>query len=150
MIVMAPIRPIQQPTLTRDHHVTLPAGPYAAAEARTQVRTAIRYWRIPVDIDVAALLTSELVTNAITHDRALREGGAGGTVTLFVHSSEDQLRVEVFDTSLAPPVPGDSVPADAEHGRGLQLVGSLSTTWGSYPTATGKAVYFTLGSGPTS
>src|SRR5262249_47471013 len=127
-----------------------PPGPHAVAEARKQVRTAVRYWRIPVDIDVAALLTSELVTNAITHDRVLRRGGASGTVTLNIHSREDQLRVEVYDTSLAPPVPDDSVPSDAEHGRGLQLVDSLSTTWGSYPTATGKAVYFTLGSGPTS
>jgi anti-sigma regulatory factor (Ser/Thr protein kinase) len=146
---MAPIRPTQQPALTRNHHTTLPADPHAVTEARKQVRTAVRYWRIPVDIEVAALLTSELVTNAITHGRILRGDGDGGTVTLIIRSSEDQLRVEVYDTSHAPPVPGDSVPVDAEHGRGLQLVDSLSTTWGSYPTATGKAVYFTLGSGPT-
>jgi anti-sigma regulatory factor (Ser/Thr protein kinase) len=144
MIVMAPIRPTQQPALTRNHHATLPAGPHTVAEARKQVRTAVRTWHVPVDIDVAVLLTSELVTNAITHGRVLY---GGGTVTLIIHSGEGQLRVEVYDTSFAPPVPGDSVPADAEHGRGLQLVDSLSTTWGSYPTATGKAVYFTLGSG---
>jgi hypothetical protein len=36
-------------------------------------------------------------------------------------------------------------PADAETGRGLMLVASLSAEWGYYPTPTGKAVYFALG-----
>jgi hypothetical protein len=36
-------------------------------------------------------------------------------------------------------------PADAEAGRGLMLVATLSATWGVYRTpAAGKAVYFTL------
>jgi hypothetical protein len=34
--------------------------------------------------------------------------------------------------------------ADAEAGRGLMLVSSLSSRWGFYPTPAGKAVYFTL------
>jgi len=37
-----------------------------------------------------------------------------------------------------------SLPADAETGRGLMLVTSLSTEWGFYRTPAGKAVYFTL------
>src|SRR5579871_6439360 len=39
----------------------------AAASARTVVADAIRAWRVPVDADAAVLLTSELVTNAVTH-----------------------------------------------------------------------------------
>jgi len=35
-------------------------------------------------------------------------------------------------------------PVDAEAGRGLMLVASLSTDWGYYRTPAGKAVYFTL------
>jgi hypothetical protein len=35
-------------------------------------------------------------------------------------------------------------PPDAETGRGLMLVASLSTEWGFRKTAAGKAVYFTL------
>ena len=54
-----------------------------------------------------------------------------------------QLRVEVHDTSWSVPMPMDT-PADAETGRGLMLVASLSTDWGFYPTPAGKAVYFTL------
>ena len=35
-------------------------------------------------------------------------------------------------------------PADAETGRGLMLVATLSSDWGCYRTPAGKAVYFTL------
>ena len=35
-------------------------------------------------------------------------------------------------------------PSDAEAGRGLMLVASMSTDWGFYRTVAGKAVYFTL------
>jgi hypothetical protein len=55
----------------------------------------------------------------------------------------DQLRVAVHDTSRRTPVIVDA-PADAEAGRGLMLVASLSATWGYHRTAAGKAVYFTL------
>ena len=47
--------------------VRLARGPAAAAEARGQVRAAIAVWNAPVDEDVAVLLTSELVTNAVKH-----------------------------------------------------------------------------------
>jgi hypothetical protein len=40
-------------------------------------------------------------------------------------------------------VPLDA-PVDAEAGRGLMLVASLSSDWGYYRTPAGKAVYFTL------
>ena len=64
MNVMAPTRP----TELCGRRVRLTAGPAAAGEARRQVRAAISAWEIPVDPDVVALLTSELVTNAITHE----------------------------------------------------------------------------------
>ncbi len=38
----------------------------------------------------------------------------------------------------------DQAAAEAETGRGLLLVTSLSAEWGFYHTAAGKAVYFTL------
>jgi anti-sigma regulatory factor (Ser/Thr protein kinase) len=136
MNTMARIRPIQQQAC----RVRLGPGPVAAAQARAQVRAAIRGWDIPVDPDVAILLTSELVTNAITH-------GTGEPVTLSVTGDGGQLRVEVHDTSCELPLIAEA-PGDAETGRGLMLVASLSTKWGFYLTPGGKAVYFTLGSGP--
>jgi hypothetical protein len=38
----------------------------------------------------------------------------------------------------------DEAQAEAETGRGLLLVTSLSAEWGFYRTPAGKAVYFTL------
>ena len=116
--------------------VRLPVGPAAAAEARSEVRAAICAWDVPVDPGVAALLTSELVTNAIRHE-------AGWVITLAISWSFGQLRVAVHDTSRYLPVLADA-PADAETGRGLMLVATLSAGWGVYRTPTGKAVYFTL------
>jgi anti-sigma regulatory factor (Ser/Thr protein kinase) len=120
------------------HRVRLNTGPVAAAEARKQVREAVRTWDVPVDPDVAVLLASELVTNAVRHE-------ASATVMLAISCSCDQLRVDVHDTSRALPVLVDAAD-DAETGRGLQLVTILATEWGFYRTPAGKAVYFTLAS----
>jgi len=132
MTAMAPTRP----TVLDGCRVRLTKGPAAAAEARSQVQAAIRAWDIPVDPAVAVLLTSELVTNAIRHE-------ASETVTLAIACSCGQLRVDVSDTSRALPVLVDA-PVDAEAGRGLMLVATLSADWGVYRTPAGKAVYFTL------
>jgi anti-sigma regulatory factor (Ser/Thr protein kinase) len=132
METMAPIRP----TVHISRHITLRAGPSAAAQARRQVQAAISAWEVPVDESVAALLTSELVTNAVRHV-------AGQAATLVVSCGYGQLRVDVHDTSCVMPVLMDAA-ADAENGRGLMMVASLAADWGFYPTQEGKAVYFTL------
>jgi anti-sigma regulatory factor (Ser/Thr protein kinase) len=126
----------------RERHgcrVRLATGPAAAAEARRRVRDAIRSWQVPVDLDAALLLTSELVTNAVRH-----EAGQGAqAVVLAIACSRGRLRVDVHDTSRSLPAVAE-VPADAETGRGLLLVETLSDEWGFYRTPAGKAVYFTL------
>jgi anti-sigma regulatory factor (Ser/Thr protein kinase) len=119
--------------------VRLVTGPAAPAEARRRVRDAIRSWRVSVDLDAALLLTSELVTNAVRH-----EAGQGArSVMLTIASSRGRLRVDVHDTSCSLPAVAE-VPADAETGRGLLLVETLSDEWGFYRTPAGKTVYFTL------
>jgi anti-sigma regulatory factor (Ser/Thr protein kinase) len=132
METMAPIRP----ALERPRRISLPSGPTAAAEARSQVQAYVYAWDVPVDSPVAALLTSELVTNAIKHE-------TGETVMLVISCTWGQLRVDVHDTSPSIPVPIDA-PVEAEAGRGLMLVSSLATDWGWYRTSAGKAVYFML------
>ena len=102
MNAMAPPRPAE----LHGCQVRLAAVPAAPGEARRQVRAAIRAWDVPVDEDVAILLASELVTNAITHQ-------PGRTVTLALTCSPGQLRVDVHDTSRSLPVLA-SAPADAE------------------------------------
>ena len=123
--------------LLRRRRVPLPAGPPAASTARAEVLAAVSAWHVPVDPHVAALLTSELVTNAIQH-----EDDPG--VMLAIKSCSGQLRVDVYDTSHAMPAPTNP-PADAESGRGLILVAALADEWGYYGTPEGKAVYFSLG-----
>ena len=132
MNTIAPTRP----TVQRPRRTALTPGPAAAAQARRQVRAAIDAWDVPVDPEVAVLLTSELVTNAIRHE-------PGETVLLSITCVCGQLRVDVHDTSCSVPVPADA-PSDAEAGRGLMLVASLSADWGYHRTPAGKAVYFTL------
>lgn len=132
METMAPLRP----TVQRPRRILLTAGPSSVATARGQVRAAIFAWDVPVDVETAVLLTSELVTNAIAHE-------VGETVMLTITCICGQLRVDVHDTSCDEPVPVDA-PLDAETGRGLMLVATLATDWGYHRTPSGKAVYFTL------
>jgi len=149
MTTMAPSRPAERQERHERHErqerhgcrVRLATGPTAPAEARRRVRDAIRSWQVPVDLDAALLLTSELVTNAVRH-----EAGQGiQAVVLAIASSRGRLRVDVHDTSRSLPAVAE-VPADAETGRGLLLVETLSDEWGFYRTPAGKAVYFTLAS----
>jgi anti-sigma regulatory factor (Ser/Thr protein kinase) len=127
---------LTRPTERHGCRIRLTTGPAVVAEARSQVREAICAWDVPVDPSVAILLTSELVTNAIRHE-------PGHTVVLAITCSCGELRVDVHDTSRSMPVLVDA-PADAETGRGLMLVATLSAQWGVYRTPAGKAVYFTL------
>jgi hypothetical protein len=136
MNAMAPTRP----TETQLWRVRLTAGPAAPAEARRHVKAAISAWDCPVEADIAVLLTSELVSSAVRHQ-------AGETVTLAITFVFGQLRVDVHDTSCYLPVLVDA-SVDAEAGRGLMLVATLSASWGAYRTPAGKAVYFTLACDP--
>jgi anti-sigma regulatory factor (Ser/Thr protein kinase) len=146
MTPMAPTRPNRsvRPLLAigkRKYRIRIMADLTAAATARTEVEEAIRAWRVPVDPDVAVLLTSELVANAITHG----VGPDGDSILLTVACDGTGLRVDVHDDSGDLPVLSECLlDAEAESGRGLLLVTSLSAEWGFYRTAAGKAVYFTL------
>jgi anti-sigma regulatory factor (Ser/Thr protein kinase) len=172
MTPMAPTRPIRPPDPTTIAAATGPAAASdaaagvrlrrvvrlesrlsAVAAARTEVEAAIGAWCVAVDPDVAVLLTSELVTNAVTHatagsrrnGAAARRGFAAGAVLLVIVADDAGLRVDVHDGSGDLPVVADCpADADAETGRGLLLVTSLAAEWGFYRTPGGKAVYFTL------
>lgn len=86
-------------------------------------------------IDVATLLLSELVTNAMRH------GSMPITCSTFLTGS--RIRVEVCDVNTAPPVVIEAAP-DALGGRGMKLVAGLAEEWGWYRTETGKCVWFEL------
>src|SRR5260370_42673607 len=103
-----------RPTELYQRRVRLARQPSAAAEARSQIRAALRAWKVPVDHDIAILLASDLVTSAIVH-------GYGETVTLAIRCSRGQLRIDVYDKSCYLP-PGPEQPAGARTGPGLVLV----------------------------
>ena len=131
---MVPTRPAD---LVR-RRILLTREPLAAGQARSQVRAAIRAWAVPVDPDIAILLTSDLVTEAITY-------WAGQSLMLAIRCSRDALRVDVTDASGPLPEAADEPVAT---GRGLVLVAALSTQWGAFRTPAGQAMYFTLGFEP--
>lgn len=91
--------------------------------------------------DTAALLTSELVTNAMLHTNS---GTADGTVTIVVVDVADGLMVEVIDDGApdhGPEVQGDRYAA---HGHGLFLVEQLAARWGYLRDVAGTTVWFQL------
>ena len=126
---------LTRPAGLRQFRVRLSREPAAAARARGHVRAVGADWNIPVDPDIAVLLTSDLVTSAIVR-------GAGETVTLAVRCSRGRLRIDVYDGSRDLPAAGGA--ATPPTGPGLALVAVLSTAWGCFHTPAGRAVYFTL------
>ena len=117
---------------------TLPGTPYSVQMARFYVRAALNYHDLADYAEDATEITSELVTNAITHAGA-------ETVGLALARLQDPpaLAVVVTDTSPEPPVKHPESDT-AESGRGLYLVEALSARWGWEPRETGKAVYAIL------
>jgi two-component sensor histidine kinase len=83
----------------------------------------------------AELLTSELVTNAIKH--------ASGDITCRLWAGPDVVRLEVVDSSPAPPVRAER-GLQADSGRGLRIVDTLATRWGAAAQEPGKYVWFEL------
>jgi anti-sigma regulatory factor (Ser/Thr protein kinase) len=90
------------------------------------------------DCSLAALLTSELVTNAVRH--------GGSRAVIDAHAPGGVLRVSVQDDNPALPVVGDHPDLTSESGRGLHLVDALASRWGveKAPQGEGKAVWFEL------
>ncbi|MCL8014459.1 ATP-binding protein [Streptomyces sp. AS02] len=111
----------------------------AVPEARKALRELLRTWGRPGRSDIAELLTSELVTNAIVHTD--REAVLTATV------GPGGLRVEVRDFVSRRPRPRVPNADDGTNGRGLLLVQSLADAWGVRPHGVGKAVWFELDAG---
>jgi anti-sigma regulatory factor (Ser/Thr protein kinase) len=121
----------------------LPATPAAAGVARLFVRCLCEEWGVEGVADVAELLSSELVTNAVVH--------AHTSVELCAAREDDgALRVDVFDRAtggmVAPRQRG--VDPASENGRGLAIVASLASSWGVDEAGNGKSVWFTLSTVP--
>jgi anti-sigma regulatory factor (Ser/Thr protein kinase) len=117
---------------------TFPADPGAVRAARTAVRNRLSAWNLDGLADVAALLVSELVTNALRHAT-----GPIGVRLVRPDAADGVLLVEVSDP--LPDPPRERVAGlEDESGRGLQLVAHAARRWGTRPGVTGKTVWFEL------
>ncbi|MFE6849198.1 SpoIIE family protein phosphatase [Streptomyces sp. NPDC057674] len=112
----------------------LPREPRSVGRARELARTQLKAWDLEPLVDTVELLVSELVTNALRYGE--------GEIRLRL-LRDRTLVCEVWDAGLVQPRRRRAKDTD-EGGRGLQLVGLLSSSWGSRRTPRGKTVWFEL------
>jgi len=118
--------------------LALPPLAAAAGQARAAIRAAIEQGALG-RADDAALLVSEICTNAIKHARS--------ELTVRLWAEPARLRISVEDREGATlPRPGKAARGDpeAESGWGLLLVEALADAWGVQTTPDGKRVWFDL------
>jgi anti-sigma regulatory factor (Ser/Thr protein kinase) len=111
----------------------VPATGSACGVGRRFVVDTLRDWQVPEPVvEVAALVTSELVANAVNH--------APPPGYLQVRADSEQVRIEVSDSGAQEPRmvrPG----AAAAGGRGLLLIDRLASRWGWEVRPPGKIVW---------
>jgi anti-sigma regulatory factor (Ser/Thr protein kinase) len=106
----------------------LGAFPGAVPCARLHARQMLWEWRLTGLSDIAELLISELITNAVQISCA---NAQTTPVRLWMMANRTQMLILVWDFSPLPPV-RKSTSQDDENGRGLLLVETLSTRWDWY------------------
>jgi anti-sigma regulatory factor (Ser/Thr protein kinase) len=131
-------------------HLDLGAFPGAVPCARIHARFVVGEWGLPKLAEVLELVVSELVTNGVQAAARIHESWGMGkqrapgtpSVKLWLGTDYRQVLVQVWDGHHELPVRQDAGP-EAEGGRGLLLVETLSTAWGSYRPAgcSGKVVW---------
>lgn len=127
------------PAAERRFRFELAAHPGSPAQARRLTRARLTGWSVCEDTcDTAALVISELVTNAIVHT-------ASTHVVCELHDHDDLVRIAVRDEGCAP---GEHHPSprrpEEEHGRGLLLIDALCRAWGAQESGAGLLVWAEL------
>jgi hypothetical protein len=120
---------------------------------RWYLESTLGLWHMDSLNETAALVLSEISTNAVAAVRQWQDGHSGvridPTITaVFRKVRADALRIEVWDrcpVQPLPPLAGNLPDIDDEHGRGLFLVDQLSSAWGtSRADSGGKYVWALL------
>jgi serine/threonine-protein kinase RsbW len=115
-----------------------PCTPSSIPRARHDLRVVLDGWGLAELADVAELVLSELLTNAVRHTAPTTQD-----VGVVLERDVGSLRLEVADSGSADPVLRAAGP-DAESGRGLGLVDMLTDgRWGvvSNPHGGGKTLW---------
>jgi anti-sigma regulatory factor (Ser/Thr protein kinase) len=115
----------------RRNAITFGALEGAVPSARAHLRQLLWEWgQVELSQD-AAIVASELVTNAVHASAELRPAVA--PVLVWAGSDGDRILVAVADASPRSPVRLNLEP-DADGGRGLSLVEAFSSRWGWHST----------------
>lgn len=117
----------------------VPNDASGVSAARRFTQSCLTDWGMDGVAEVAALLVSEAVTNALLH--------TGLSPSMLLTADAGALRVEVRDASPALPTIKDH-GATATTGRGLHLIDALASQWGARPDGTGKVVWFEVALAP--
>jgi anti-sigma regulatory factor (Ser/Thr protein kinase) len=105
--------------------------------ARHIVQELLRAWKVPHDLDDAALLVTELVSNVVDHV----QGDA--VLTLELGVSDDWVRIAVVDGSSVRPVVQE-LAQGRPRGRGMRMVQAIADRWGTDAHGSGKRVWLEL------
>jgi anti-sigma regulatory factor (Ser/Thr protein kinase) len=132
--------PVTTPDWPLRSRLELGAFPTAVPCARLHARHIALEWGLRALAEPTELLVSELATNAIRASAGL----LSPVIRLCLASDRHGIVVRVWDGNDQMPARRDTGP-DSECGRGLLLVESLSTDWGSYRKANGKVVWAMIG-----
>ena len=109
----------------------------AARRGREVITQACARWELTDLTGSACIVATEMVNNVVAH------AGTPMTVLLAVHGSG--LSVAVRDQSpILPTYTGTPVPPTAHGGRGMLLIDSVASRWGSLVLAGGKVVWALL------
>jgi hypothetical protein len=117
--------------------------------ARLHTMLVLWEWDLGALAPTAAVVVSELVTNAVQASAGITDSQFAGSwapgtppVRMWLSADEHRLVIQVWDGSDQPPEP-QPVEPEADSGRGLLLVGSLSAEWGCYApeASSGKVVW---------
>ncbi|MGQ4514701.1 SpoIIE family protein phosphatase [Streptomyces sp. DW26H14] len=134
LVVQHPARTGQDAELFHNAALDLLGGVEAAPRARAFASGVLASWRFPVELrDLGVLATSELVANSLKH----------GTppMRLRLRRTDRRLIIEVTDGDDHLPRRRRAEPAD-EAGRGISIVATIASSWGSRRTpGGGKAVW---------
>jgi anti-sigma regulatory factor (Ser/Thr protein kinase) len=119
--------------------LTIQARPEMVGAARSFVAKALG--EADPATEVAVLLASEIVTNAVLHSNSRR---AGGTVTITAVETAGGVRIEVADEGSERSIPEVKSHGCVSRGHGLLLVQTLADRWGYLRGALGTTVWFWL------
>ncbi|MCW2880207.1 MAG: putative anti-sigma regulatory factor, serine/threonine protein kinase [Sphaerisporangium sp.] len=121
----------QRLLLSGDRATTCPLRPQADSvkTARDVTRATLREWGFPELGDDAALVVSELVTNAVRYACYSTRHFEDHPITLMLLRLSPHVLLAVSDPSDEVPTPKEP-DFVSEHGRGLHIVETYSTCWG--------------------